>query len=265
MTPGLMKKIAEMAVKPKLVIIQIGSLKESDSYIEKKKTFGQRIGAEVFYKQYPESARQEEIIADISSYNSDPGVHGIIVQLPIPKPFDTSRIIEAIDPKKDVDGLTAANTKLLFDNEKGFIPATTQGILTLLAHNKITIAGKKVVMVGESILVGRPTALAFLNRKATVTLCHSHTTNLEEETRRADILIIAVGEAELIKAKHVSENQVVIDVGINITPLNKALGDVDFKEVEPIVSAITPVPGGVGPMTVFSLFENLLKALIYFS
>ncbi|MES3005390.1 MAG: bifunctional 5,10-methylenetetrahydrofolate dehydrogenase/5,10-methenyltetrahydrofolate cyclohydrolase [Patescibacteria group bacterium] len=265
LVPQLIKKIRETAYKPKLVIIQIGNLKESNSYIKKKKAFGQKLGALVVHKQYPENISEKEVISDISKYNSDSSVHGIMIQLPIPKNLNGTTIIEAIDPEKDVDGLTAKNTKLLFDNTEAFVPATTQGIITLLQHNKIDLVGKKVVIVGESTLVGRPTILALLNRKATVTVCHIHTKNLEKETKQADILIVAVGQPHLITPNHVSKNQIVIDVGITVTEKKKVVGDVDYKKVKNIVGAITPVPGGVGPMTVFSLFENLIKSYLYFT
>lgn len=265
LVPQLIKKIRKTAYKPKLVIIQIGNLKESNSYIKKKKTFGRKLGALVVHKQYSENVSEKEIISDISIYNLDSSVHGIMIQLPIPKALNSNQIIEAIDQRKDVDGLTAKNTKLLFDNTEAFIPATTQGIITLLQHNKINLAGKRVVVVGESTLVGRPTTLALLNRKATVTVCHIHTKNLEEETRRADILIVATGQPHLITSNHVSKNQIVIDVGITVTEKKKIVGDVDYKRVENLVGAITPVPGGVGPMTVFSLFENLIKSYLYFT
>lgn len=265
LTPQLIKKIIKTTYRPKLVIMQVGNLKESNSYIKKKRAFGRRVGAVIVHKQYKENILEKDIISDILKYNFDATVHGIMMQLPIPKNLNANRILEAIEHRKDVDGLTAKNTKLLFDNTEAFIPATTQGIITLLRHYKINLVGKKVVIVGESALVGRPTTLAFLNRKATVIICHAHTKNLAEETRRADILIVAVGRPHLITQNHVSKNQVVIDVGLTVTKKKKVVGDVDYKTVKNIVGAITPVPGGVGPMTVFSLFENLIKSYLYFT
>jgi methylenetetrahydrofolate dehydrogenase (NADP+)/methenyltetrahydrofolate cyclohydrolase len=261
--PKLVKKIAQLDVKPKLVIIQVGNHKESNSYIAMKMAFAQRVGALVEHKKYPKNASENEVVSDILSYNADPAVHGVMVQLPTPAGFSTSRIVESIDPKKDVDGLTAANTKFIFDNDgksKFFLPATTKGIISLLEHYKVAIPGKRVVLVGESVLVGRPTALAFLNRKATVTICHLHTKKLNEETKRADILVVAAGEPNLISAKHVSKGVVVVDVGTNINKQGKTVGDVNFEKVKNIAGAITPVPGGVGPMTVLSLFENLVDS-----
>ncbi|MFZ2484537.1 MAG: bifunctional 5,10-methylenetetrahydrofolate dehydrogenase/5,10-methenyltetrahydrofolate cyclohydrolase [Minisyncoccia bacterium] len=256
----LSKKIGASKTRPKIVIIQIGNLAESNTYIRNKKSFGEKIGALVEYKRYPTSVKESRIIADISKFNRDKTVHGIMVQLPAPKNFDIERVLEAIDPRKDVDGLTSVNTKHLFDNDEAFVPATAKGILSLLEEYKIKLVGKKIVIVGQSALVGRPAMLALLNRGATVTMCHKNTRNLEEETKRADILITAVGKPKLITRKHVSKNQIVVDIGINITKNRKIVGDVDFENVRKVVRAITPVPGGVGPMTVVSLFQNLLKA-----
>jgi len=268
--------------RPKLVIIQVGDLAESNTYIKQKILFGQKIGAIVDHQKFDEKVTQELLITHISKLNTDQNVSGIIIQVPIPSHLDKDAIIDAIDPKKDVDGLTSANLKLLWENKKGaIIPATTRGILSLLDYYKIPISGKKVVVVGRSFLVGKPTALALLNRDATVTICHRETRNLKEETKNADILVAAVGKANLITKDHVSKNQVVIDVGINMINNQKPsfvktsegkpetepsgrkiVGDVDFESVAKIVKAITPVPGGVGPMTVASLFENLLEAYL---
>ena len=297
--------------KCKLVIIQIGDLAESNTYITQKVKFGEKIGATVEHIKLPEDINQKEIISKLYSLNSSPSVHGVIVQLPLPNHLDKNQIIDAIDPKKDVDGQTATNIKLLFEgssvrhpralpagrqesedqildqveNDKkrfrGFVPATTKGIITLLDYYKIPIWGQHVVIVGRSSLVGKPTALAFLNRDATVTICHSKTKNLANITKGAHILIVAAGKSKLITKDHVTKGQIVIDVGINIAntrvrPLKrsdphigkpesepagrKLTGDVDFEEVSKIVAAISPVPGGCGPMTVASLYQNLLDA-----
>lgn len=250
--------LSKRAVKPTLVIIQIGSLKESNLYIKMKKDFAKEIDALTIHKKYKETVTEKQVIADIEKYNADKSVQGIMVQLPIPKHLDTDSVVESIEYTKDVDGLTSRNMKLLFDNSPAFMPATTQGILTLLDENDVKLTGKKVVIVGDSSLVGRPTALAFLNRKATVTVCHIHTKNLPEETKKADILIVAVGHPNLITKEYVSVGQVVIDVGITIVN-KKVRGDVDYKKVKDVVAMITPVPGGIGPMTVCSLFQNLVK------
>jgi len=256
----LAKKIKKLAVKPKLVIIQIGDLPESNTYIKNKKTFAEKIGAIAEHKRYPNNVKESRIITDILRYNKDSSVHGIMIQLPAPKNFDTETVLETIEPRKDVDGLTSLNTKHLFDDNEAFVPATAKGIIALLEEYKIKFAGAKVTIVGQSSLVGRPAMLALLNRDATVTMCHKSTKNLEKETKNANILITAVGQPKLITVKHVSKNQIVIDIGINITKEGKIVGDVDYVNVFKIVKAITPVPGGVGPMTVASLFQNLMEA-----
>ena len=266
----LAKKIKKLTIKPKLVIIQIGDLVESNTYIKNKKAFAEKIGVTVKHKKYPNNIKESRVIPNISRCNRNPSIHGIMVQLPGPKHFDMEKVLESIDPKKDVDGLTAINTRHLFDNNEAFIPATAKGIISLLEEYKIKLVGAKIVIVGQSSLVGRPAMLALLNKGATVTMCHKDTRNLARETKNADILITAVGHPKLITRKHVSKNQVVVDIGINIVRSNptslklrgarKIVGDVDYESVKRVVRAITPVPGGVGPMTVVSLFQNLLKA-----
>jgi len=293
----LRSQILALRTKPKLVIIQVGDLPESNAYIGRKVKFGEKIGTIVNHKKFDNNISQESLITHISSLNTNFSVTGIIVQMPLPKHIDKDEIIDSIDPAKDVDGLTSRNLKLLWENKTtdyssseqrgprslstlssrpkgsrqartinaGFIPATTKGIISLLDEYKIPIEGKHVVVVGRSFLVGKPTFLALLNRDATVTVCHKHTRNLKQETRNADILIVAAGKPNLIGKEHVHKNQVVIDVGINAIenedgPHYKLVGDVNFVEVSKIVKSISPVPGGAGPMTVASLFENLLKA-----
>lgn len=274
-------EISKFKTKPKLVIIQVGDNPESNAYIGQKIKFGERIGAPAELAKFPENTTQTELESKISELNADNSVHGIIIQIPIPNHLDKDKLIDLINWRKDVDGLSAICLKLLSEgNPTGYIPATTKGVLTLLDYYNISVSGKKVIIIGRSFLVGKPTALAMLNRDATVTICHSKTKDLKAETKNADILIVAIGKPNLIGREHVSPNQVVIDVGINVVepkarPLHqtttelrpglsseprKLVGDVNFDEVSPIVSAITPVPGGIGPMTVASLFENLLEA-----
>lgn len=253
-------KIKRMSRKPKLVIIQVGNLKESNTYIKNKIAFAKRIGAIALHKKYPKSIKEGHLISQIKKFNLDNEIDGIIVQLPISKSLDTDNVIESIKPEKDVDGLTSRNTKLLMDNNEIFVPATTKGIITLLHYYKIDFVGKRVVIVGQSSLVGKPTALAFLNRKATVVVCNTHTKKLDRETKEADILIVAVGHKNLITSKYVKEGQIIVDVGINIGKDKKITGDVNYKSVAGKVKAITPVPGGVGPMTIASLFDNLVSS-----
>src|SRR3989344_6363003 len=262
--------------RPKLVIIQVGDLAESNAYIGRKVKFGEKIGAIVEQKRLPEKITQAELIGHIKVYDQNPSVHGIIVQMPLPKHIDKDEIIDSIDPAKDVDGLTSRNLKLLWEAKgEGFLPATTKGVISLLDEYKIPIPGKHVFVVGRSFLVGKPTFLAFLNRDATVTITHSKSKNLPSITKTANILVVAAGKAKLIGRNHVSSGQVVVDVGINVVNNQKLetrnqkpgtephdrkiVGDVDFESVRKIVTAINPVPGGIGPMTVASLFENLLE------
>ena len=267
----LKAEIAKLDQKPELVIFQVGAVAESNTYIGQKVKFGEKIGAIVTHTKLPSDVMQAELVQQIQLANENASVTGIIVQLPIPDTLDKDKIIEAIDPKKDVDGQTARNIKLLVENGDGFVPATTKGVLTLLQHYKIPISGQNVVVVGRSTLVGKPTALAFLNADATVTIAHKKTQDLAAVCKTADILICAVGKVNLIGKEHVKEGQVIVDVGINVLdsgietsdqePKKRQLvGDVDFEAVKDIVFAISPVPGGAGPMTVASLFQNLMEA-----
>ena len=256
----LKKEVARMKKKPVLVIIQIGSRKESDTYIRQKIMFGENIGVKVLHEKFPENISENKLLAKIAGLNKDKAIDGIIVQLPFPKRLNKEKILNSIAPGKDVDGMTAQNIRSLWTGEeKSFLPATVRGIITLLSHYKIPLSGKRIVIVGRSILVGKPLAMAMLNRNATVTVCHSHTKNLADETKRADILIVAAGKPNLIGKKHISRGQIVVDVGINSVK-GKLAGDVDFEAVKDIVRAISPVPGGVGPLTVASLFENVVRA-----
>jgi len=257
---ALERKIAKLEHKPVLVIIQIGDNKESQVYINQKIKFGKLIGIPVEYYQLESDVTLEFVQKLISDFNNDEDIQGIIVQLPVPKKLQKVQfeIIDAIAPEKDVDGLTSTNLKKLLSNEKGLTPATAKGVCAMLEESKIDVAGKHVVIVGRSVLVGRSLSQLLLNKDATVTVCHSKTKNLASITKQADILITATGSPGLITKNHVSKGQVVIDVGITSTG-ELLEGDVDFEEVSKIVAHISPVPGGVGPMTVLSLFENLVN------
>ncbi len=257
---------------PTLAIIQVGKNPESTTYIAQKKKFGKEIGVRVDHVVFPESVSEQELLSSIDTLNTNPEVSGIIVQLPLPASLVNSRekIINAIDPAKDVDGLSAESIKNVWANKMdGFVPATAKAVMTLLNYYKIPVAGKRVTVVGRSELVGKPLSLCLINANATVTVCHSKTVNVPEETKRADILIVAAGKPHLIGPAHVSPGQVVVDVGINLLtgtkleeeiPAKKLVGDVDFEAVKDTVAAISPVPGGVGPLTVASLFENVVAA-----
>ncbi len=246
----LKEKIAKLNMVPTLAIIQIGNLKESTNYIHQKKLFAEKIGAVVQHYTFPESISEIEIINEIKNLNQDANVEGIILQLPLPKHLDSNVLLELINSEKDVDGLTF-HTK--------FTPATARGVLNLLDYYKIDLKNKKVAVMGQSRLVGRPIAAAISSRGAVVTAIDSHSKNPKDTTKLADIVIVAIGKPKLIDRSYLSKDQIVIDVGITVQD-GKLLGDVDFDAVKDIVSAISPVPGGVGPLTVASLFENLVEA-----
>lgn len=245
----LKKEIGAFLTKPILAIIQIGDLEESNKYIKAKKSFAEKIGVEVRHIKFVDDISQNEIIVEIQRLNQEEVISGIILQLPIPKNLNSLEIIETINPQKDVDGLTLL-TK--------FTPATARGVLTLLDYYKIDVVGKRVVVMGRSKLVGLPIAKALQERGAEVSIVHSKTENSREITKQADILIVAIGKPNLIDETYVKEGQVVIDIGINFQG-ERLVGDVNLERVKNIVTAITPVPGGVGPLTVASLFENLLN------
>jgi methylenetetrahydrofolate dehydrogenase (NADP+)/methenyltetrahydrofolate cyclohydrolase len=244
---------------PGLAIIQVGDNQSSTIYIQAKIKFGKEIGVETHLHHFPEEASQEEIITRIEELNKNAEVGGIIVQLPLPAHIDQNAIIEAIDSEKDVDGLHSSNVEKLLNNDpSGIVPATTRGILSLLDYYQIDLKGKKVLVIGRSALVGKPTAVACTNRGATVTVAHSETTNISDLSRQADIIISAAGAPGLINKDYVKKGQVIIDVGISRKD-GKIMGDVDFDTVSEEVAAVSPVPGGVGLLTVASLFQNLLR------
>lgn len=256
----LFSKVSSLSTKPHLVIIQVGNNPASTKYIEYKKRFAERVSAEVTHKQFNDTLFEAELVDAIKTFSKDAAVTGIIVQLPLPQGIRPWIVMDAIDPKKDVDGLTSYNLRHVYENDEIIVPATTKGIFTLLEHYNIPLAGKHVVVVGRSSLVGKPTALACINRNATVTVCHSHTSNLADITKTADILIVAIGQPHLIKENYIKEGCVVIDVGITVDENNKVAGDVLMSSLSEKADAVSPVPGGVGPMTIVSLFENLLQA-----
>lgn len=249
-TGELLNKIKKLSFLPCLVIIQIGSRVDSDTYIKAKKKFASKIGVKEIHLKFDENVNKEEIISVIKKYNHDDSVNGIIVQLPLPSHLDSDSIIKKINPQKDIDGLTPSTI---------FMPATARGVSQLFDFYKIDLTNKKVTVLGRSKLVGMPIAKMCKDRGAFVTVCHSKTINTEEETKKADIVIVAIGKPYLIDEKYISKDQIVIDVGIT-KEKDIIKGDVNFKRVEKKVSMITPVPGGVGQMTVLALFENLIDA-----
>ena len=264
---ALLTQMKEFGPTPTLVIITVAATDQTKAYIEQKRKLGHALGVDVRIEEFEEDLSEDDLLLKIGELNNTPGVHGVIVQLPLPDHLDLFRVVEAVDPEKDVDGLTAVNIKKLFvGKEEGIIPATARGILSLLDHYDIDLAGKHAVVVGRSMLAGKPTAHALVNRDVTVTVAHSKTTDLSALSRQADILVTAVGKPNLITTEHVHDKQVVIDIGMNRQNDSENgervfVGDVAYEEVREKVSAITPVPGGVGPMTVISLFENLADAV----
>ncbi|MCX6716225.1 MAG: bifunctional 5,10-methylenetetrahydrofolate dehydrogenase/5,10-methenyltetrahydrofolate cyclohydrolase [Candidatus Taylorbacteria bacterium] len=263
----LKARIQALIKPPILAIVQVGDREDTNAYIKAKITFGEKLGVVVKHIKLDEKISQHELVAKVRECNEDENIKGIIIQLPLPIAIDQDAAIEAILPAKDVDGLTAFNVKQWLEGrEEAVLPATTRGVKELLEHYKIELFGKHAVIVGRSMLVGKPLAALCLNENAFVTVCHSKTADLVSQTKTADVLIVAAGKPRLIGAGHVQKGTTVIDVGINTVigekledeiPEKKLVGDVDFEAVKDIVSAITPVPGGVGPMTVLALFENL--------
>ncbi len=256
--PSLKERVRALKHVPMLVIIQVGNRPDSTAFIRAKRRLAQELGINEKHIELPVQVSQQEIQKTIEALNNDPMVHGIIVQLPLPAHLDSDVIIEAVSPTKDVDGLTTFNMNALAQNKLGVMPATARGIRELLAFNKITIRNKTVAVIGRSKMVGTPIAMMCKAEGANVVVGHRETVDLIGVTQKADIIIVATGHRGLITSAHVRPGQVVIDVGITRSADIGLVGDVDFDAVKEIVAAITPVPGGVGPMTVFALFENLV-------
>ncbi|MEY8325406.1 bifunctional methylenetetrahydrofolate dehydrogenase/methenyltetrahydrofolate cyclohydrolase FolD [Lachnospiraceae bacterium 54-11] len=244
-----------------LAVIQVGDNPASNVYVRNKKRGCEYTGIRSLSYELPGDAAEEELLSLVGELNERGDVNGILVQLPLPPHMDEDRVISAISPLKDVDGFHPQNVGNLCIGRPGFVSCTPLGIIQLLKRSGISIEGKKCVVLGRSNIVGKPMALLLLRENATVTIAHSRTENLKEVTREADILIVAVGRAGMITGEYVKEGAVVIDVGINRDENNKLCGDVDFDTVEPVSSAITPVPGGVGPMTIAMLLHNCLESI----
>lgn len=244
-----------------LAVIQVGNDPASSVYVNNKKKACAYIGIESLSYELPEETTEQELLDLVERLNKDDSVHGILVQLPVPKHIDGDKIIQTISPKKDVDGFHPENVGNLVIGEKGFVSCTPAGIIQLLKRSNIEIAGKNCVVIGRSNIVGKPMALLMLRENATVTIAHSKTQNLKEICKTADILIVAIGKPQFITSEYIKEGAVVIDVGIHRDENNKLCGDVKYDEVEPLTSAITPVPGGVGPMTIAMLMNNCVEAM----
>ena len=260
----LKAKVAALKAEGKeitLAVIQVGNDPASSVYVRNKKKACEYIGIRSLSYELPEETTEEELLALIQKLNQDTSVHGILVQLPVPKHIVEDHIIKAIDPRKDVDGFHPMNVGALTIGERGFVSCTPAGIIQLLKRSDIDIEGKNCVVIGRSNIVGKPMALLMLRENATVTIAHSRTKNLKELCKTADILIVAIGKPKFITAEYVKEGAVVIDVGIHRNAENKLCGDVDYEDVAPHTAAITPVPGGVGPMTIAMLMHNCVEAM----
>lgn len=251
----------EKGIEVCLAVILVGSDPASMVYVRNKKKACEYVGFKSLSYELPEETTQEELLSLIDKLNKDDSVHGILVQMPVPRHIDEKIVINAISPEKDVDGFHPMNVGALCIGEEGFVSCTPAGIIQLLKRSDIEINGKECVIVGRSNIVGKPMSLLMLRENATVTIAHSKTRDLKEVCRRADILIAAVGKAKMITEDFVKDGAVVIDVGINRnSETGKLCGDVDFENVAPKCSAITPVPGGVGPMTIAMLMNNCLES-----
>ena len=254
----LKMEVEKFKVKPKLVVISVGDNPASKVYVNQKEKAANYIGIDYLHEHY-DNISDDDLVNEIEKLNKDKGVDGIIVQLPLPEGMDEKRIVNTISCDKDVDGLTYLNAGLLINDKETLASCTPKGIMKLLEHEKVKIEGANAVVVGRSILVGKPIANLLLNANATVTVCHSKTKDLAKITKKADILIAAIGKKHFITRDMVRRGSVIIDVGINRVD-GKLYGDVDYDNVFDKVSKITPVPGGVGPMTVVMLMENVILA-----
>ena len=254
------EELKEKGINPKFAVIMVGNDSASKIYVKSKSKACEEIGIEFEEFLLSEDITQEKLENLIDELNKNKKVHGILVQSPIPKHLDVNRAFEKIAPEKDVDGFNSVNVGKLALNRDTFVSCTPYGIMKIFEEYQIDLTGKEVVIVGRSNIVGKPLIQCVLSKNATVTVCHSKTKNLSEHTKRADVVIAAIGKPHFITAEMVKENAVVIDVGINRTEEGKILGDVEFETVEKKAEYITPVPGGVGPMTIAMLMNNVIKA-----
>ncbi len=244
-----------------LAVIQVGNDPASSVYVGNKKKACEYIGIGSLSYELPEETTEEELLALIEKLNSDDKVNGILVQLPLPKHIDEDKVIKTISPKKDVDGFHPMSVGALSIGHPGLVSCTPAGVIQLIKRSGIEIEGKECVVLGRSNIVGKPMSMLLLRENGTVTVCHSRTKNLKEVCRRADILVVAIGKPEMIDASYIKEGATVIDVGIHRNENNKLCGDVDFESAKEVAGAITPVPGGVGPMTIAMLMSNCVESI----
>ena len=260
---GLAQRVAALAAAgttPGLAVILVGEDPASQIYVRNKVRACAEVGIRSLQETYPASLGEGELLARIAALNADPAVHGILVQQPLPKHISAARVVEAIAASKDVDGFSIESAGRLVTGVAGFRPCTPWGCMRLIESTGIELRGKNAVVIGRSNTVGKPMALLLLQQDATVTVCHSRTPDLAEQTRRADVVVVAVGRADTLTATMVKPGAVVIDVGMNRNAAGKLCGDVDFAGVAAVAGAITPVPGGVGPMTIAMLLANTVEA-----
>jgi methylenetetrahydrofolate dehydrogenase (NADP+)/methenyltetrahydrofolate cyclohydrolase len=260
---GLKKEIAEMKSKgidPCLAVVLVGENPASKKYVSSKEKSCAELGIVSIAHKIPETTTQQELINLVDTLNKDRKVHGILIQLPLPKGLDEKEVMNRIAPEKDVDGFGPQSLGRLLMDEKGFIPCTPYGVIKMIEAYGIDATGKHAVVLGRSVIVGKPLALLLLRKNATVTICHSKTRDIKEECLRADILCVAIGKAKFVKGDWIKEGAVVVDVGINVDENGKLVGDVDFQAAAERAGYITPVPGGVGPMTIAMLMYNTVHA-----
>ncbi len=254
------EKLAQQEIIPGLAVVLVGENSASLTYVKNKKKTCEALGMRSDLHQYPDTLTEHELLVKIEKLNNDPEIHGILVQLPLPKQIDEFKVISAISPDKDVDGFHPISVGNMMIGKEAFLPCTPHGIMELLAHYDIDPAGKHVVVIGRSNIVGKPIGQLLLQKDATVTYCHSKTNDLASFTRQADILIAAIGRAKFIDHTYIKPGAVIIDVGMNRDENGKLCGDVDFEDIQETASFVTPVPGGVGPMTIAMLMGNTVQS-----
>ena len=257
---GEVAQLTEAGKQPGLAVILAGEDPASQVYVRNKERSCQKVGIHSRVLRLPGEVSQEELLRLIEEINRDPQIHGLLVQLPLPRHIDEAAVLRAIDPRKDVDGFHAVNAGALLSGTPGMLPCTPHGVIELLKEAGVPLSGAHAVVIGRSNIVGKPAVVLLLRENCTVTVCHSKTRDLAAITRQADILVAAIGRAKFVTAEMVKPGAAVVDVGMNRLPDGKLCGDVDFDKVKEVAGAITPVPGGVGPMTIAMLMENTVEA-----
>jgi len=260
---GVKEKVARLAqrgIRAGLAVVLAGDDPASKVYVRNKVRACEETGVRSSLFEYPASVSEKDLLDGVARLNNDPGIHGILVQLPLPTQVDALRVLDAVSPAKDVDGFHHANLGALLAGKPGIVPCTPAGVMRLLEHARVPLAGRRAVVIGRSNIVGKPLALLLLQKDATVTICHSKSQDIESIAKQADILVAAIGRAKLVSAAMVKPGACVVDVGVNRLPDGTLAGDVDFQAAKNVAGWITPVPGGVGPMTIAMLLENCLYA-----